>query len=49
MYEPDWESAFWGENYSRLLEIKRKYDPDQLLDCWHCGEFASQILWPSQC
>ncbi|KAJ2915096.1 hypothetical protein MD484_g5307, partial [Candolleomyces efflorescens] len=39
VYEPDWESAFWGENYPRLLDIKRKYDPDQLLDCWHCVGF----------
>ncbi|KAJ2935972.1 hypothetical protein H1R20_g1124, partial [Candolleomyces eurysporus] len=39
VYEPDWESAFWGDNYPRLLEIKRKYDPDHLLDCWHCVGF----------
>ncbi|CAE6433177.1 unnamed protein product [Rhizoctonia solani] len=38
VYEPNWEASFWGPNYNRLAEIKRKYDPDSLLDCWHCGK-----------
>ena len=25
--EPDWQAAFYGESYDRLLEIKRKWDP----------------------
>ncbi|KAI0263997.1 hypothetical protein BC834DRAFT_885007 [Gloeopeniophorella convolvens] len=36
VYEPNHEVAFWGEHYPKLLEIKHKYDPDHLLDCWHC-------------
>ncbi|KAK4224107.1 hypothetical protein QBC38DRAFT_515614 [Podospora fimiseda] len=33
----DWKREFWGEkNYERLLRIKKKYDPDGLLGCWHC-------------
>ncbi|CDO71164.1 hypothetical protein BN946_scf184845.g34 [Trametes cinnabarina] len=36
VYEPDHEQSFWGDNYPTLLEIKRKYDPDGLLDCWQC-------------
>jgi hypothetical protein len=24
----DWQQAFHGDNYDNLLEIKRKYDPD---------------------
>ncbi|KAF8912198.1 hypothetical protein CPB84DRAFT_762123 [Gymnopilus junonius] len=36
IHEPDFEVAFWGGHYPRLLEIKKKYDPDHLLDCWHC-------------
>jgi len=29
-FEKNWHQAYWGSNYSRLLEIKRKYDPDEL-------------------
>lgn len=28
--EPNWSSSFWGTNYPRLSELKRKYDPDML-------------------
>ncbi|KAF7368026.1 FAD-binding domain-containing protein [Mycena sanguinolenta] len=36
IYEPDFDTAFWGDNYPRLLALKHKYDPNGLLDCWHC-------------
>lgn len=36
VYEPNHEVAFWGTHYPRLLQIKNKYDPNHLLDCWHC-------------
>ncbi|KAF7365977.1 FAD-binding domain-containing protein [Mycena venus] len=39
IYEPDFETAFWGNNYSRLLALKHKYDPNGLLDCWRCVEW----------
>jgi FAD/FMN-containing dehydrogenase len=29
-FEKDWQQAYWGSNYPRLAEIKRKYDPDGL-------------------
>jgi FAD/FMN-containing dehydrogenase len=29
-FEKGWQQAYWGSNYSRLAEIKRKYDPDGL-------------------
>ncbi len=29
-FEKGWQQAYWGSNYSRLLEIKKKYDPDGL-------------------
>ncbi len=29
-FEKEWQRAFWGDNYSRLAEIKQKYDPDGL-------------------
>ena len=35
-FEENWQEAFWGSNYARLLEIKRKYDPDGLFICHHC-------------
>ncbi|KAI0708921.1 FAD-binding domain-containing protein [Cerioporus squamosus] len=36
VHEPDHTYSFWGKNYERLVEIKRKYDPHHLLDCWKC-------------
>ncbi|KAL0956160.1 hypothetical protein HGRIS_002321 [Hohenbuehelia grisea] len=38
IHEPNFQDAFWGPNYPRLLQIKHKYDPHGLLDCWQCGE-----------
>ncbi|TDZ21006.1 putative FAD-linked oxidoreductase [Colletotrichum orbiculare MAFF 240422] len=29
-YEKDWQEAFWGANYPRLLEIKRAVDPNNV-------------------
>ncbi|MGH8320091.1 MAG: FAD-dependent oxidoreductase [Steroidobacteraceae bacterium] len=29
-FKERWQQAFWGENYSRLVAIKQKYDPDGL-------------------
>jgi hypothetical protein len=34
-FEPDWQAAFWGEHYPRLMAIKRRYDPDELFFVWH--------------
>ncbi|KAJ3530653.1 hypothetical protein NMY22_g8486 [Coprinellus aureogranulatus] len=39
VYEDEWEKSFWGDNYERLVELKKRYDPDHLLDCWHCVGF----------
>ena len=27
LYEPDWQEAYWGSNYPRLLEVRQKWDP----------------------
>ncbi|KAJ8074384.1 hypothetical protein PM082_015284 [Marasmius tenuissimus] len=35
-YEPNHEVTFWGDNYPKLLQVKKKYDPLGLLDCWQC-------------
>jgi FAD/FMN-containing dehydrogenase len=29
-FENGWQHSYWGSNYPRLAEIKRKYDPDGL-------------------
>ena len=32
--EPNWKENLWGSNYERLLEIKKKYDPDMLFNVY---------------
>jgi len=34
-FEPDWQDSFWGPNYRRLLEIKRRYDPRNMFRVHH--------------
>ena len=34
-FQPDWQKAFWGSHYPRLLEIKRRYDPGDLFVVHH--------------
>ncbi len=34
-FQQDWQNAFWGSHYPRLLQIKRKYDPQALFQCHH--------------
>lgn len=31
----DWQRAFWGSNYARLLNVKQHYDPDGLFTVHH--------------
>lgn len=31
----NWQQAFWGSNYKRLSEVKKKYDPDGLFYVHH--------------
>ncbi|KAE8146052.1 hypothetical protein BDV25DRAFT_163280 [Aspergillus avenaceus] len=35
-FTEDWQEAWWGDNYAPLLNIKNKYDPKRLLNCWKC-------------
>jgi FAD/FMN-containing dehydrogenase len=34
-FQPHWQEAFWGDNYSRLRAVKSKYDPDGLFFLHH--------------
>ena len=34
-FQPDWQRAFWGSNYPRLLRAKRRYDPTGLFTVHH--------------
>ena len=34
-FEPNWRDSFWGDNYTRLKQIKLKYDPDGLFFLHH--------------
>ena len=34
-FQADWQQAFWGEHYARLLAVKRRYDPDGLFFAHH--------------
>ncbi|KAK5996289.1 FAD-linked oxidoreductase cheF [Cladobotryum mycophilum] len=35
----NWQTQYWGSNYQKLAQIKAKYDPYKLLDCWKCVGF----------
>lgn len=34
--EPNFQEAYWGDNYSRLLSIKREVDPSDVFWCAVC-------------
>lgn len=37
VFEPQPEQTYWGsDNYARLLALKKKLDPTNLLTCWGC-------------
>lgn len=35
-WEPNWKQVFWGSNYARLEEIKKKVDPTNVFWCSPC-------------
>lgn len=34
-FQENWQGAFWGANYERLVRIKQRYDPDGLFVVHH--------------
>ncbi|MGH3289206.1 MAG: BBE domain-containing protein, partial [Streptosporangiaceae bacterium] len=34
-FEDDWQTAFWGDNHARLLQVKDRYDPGGLFSVHH--------------
>ena len=54
--QPDYQTAFYGGNYDRLLQIKDKYDPDQIFyaltavgsDRWYEDQSRGGRLCPAQ-
>ncbi len=34
-FEKNWQQSFWGRNYKRLSEVKKKYDPEGLFFVHH--------------
>ncbi|KAI9772777.1 MAG: hypothetical protein M1839_002322 [Geoglossum umbratile] len=39
----DWRHAWWGPSYSRLLSLKRRFDPQGLLNCWRCVGWSEAL------
>lgn len=42
-WQTNWQTEYWAGNYPRLAELKAKYDPEGLFNCWRCVRF--QDVW----
>lgn len=36
MKNQSWKTRYWGNKYSFLLDVKKRYDPEQFFWCRHC-------------
>lgn len=51
LYEPNWQEAYWGSNYQRLLEIRQEYDPEGVFytqttpgtERWEVVEYGTKL------
>jgi len=43
-----WRESLWGDNYERLLELKERYDPEHVFNCWHCVGYRGKEYEYSQ-
>lgn len=43
--EENWQQTFFGDNYARLLAVKRRYDPTGLFNCWKCVGWTGFDEW----
>ncbi|KAI0887740.1 FAD-binding domain-containing protein [Annulohypoxylon maeteangense] len=43
-FTPNWRESWWGDNYERLLEIKKRYDPEGVFKCWKCIGFEDEEI-----
>ena len=42
--EPDWENQLWGSNREVIETLKKKWDPHNRFNCWHCiGYLESEL------
>ncbi|KAI0146228.1 FAD-binding domain-containing protein [Xylariaceae sp. FL1272] len=39
-----WRKSGWGDNYERLMKVKKQYDPNTLLKCWKCIGFEDEDI-----
>ncbi|KAI2610241.1 FAD-binding domain-containing protein [Hypoxylon fragiforme] len=44
-FTPNWRRSWWGDNYDALLNVKKKYDPNRLLNCWKCVGFEDEDVY----
>ncbi|KAF8873597.1 FAD-binding domain-containing protein, partial [Gymnopilus junonius] len=49
VHEPNYQTSFWNSKYQRLLQIKNKYDPERVFDCWQCIGWKGQSAPQYKC
>lgn len=42
--QSDSAKKYWGTNLQALEEIKAKYDPDSVFNCYHCVGYNGALI-----